>query len=183
MALIDDNMAVIGNQIRHNAPSNQALHEGDIDDPGRLLLSTMDHADLVRRDIQKRLKPRDPLLKKLPAMDENQGVPSPCSDHICGNNGLSECRGRRKHPGFVLEKSRGGRLLLFRPSVRRETVSQGAVLAGVRPAVWPRCRRPPRSLNRSSRHPRGRATCFENSSAQEMTRGLPKVDRRIACAA
>jgi hypothetical protein len=45
-------------------------------------------------------------------MDENQGVPSPCSDHICCNNGLSECRGRRKHTGFVLEK-RGDRLFLF----------------------------------------------------------------------
>ena len=35
-------MAVIGDQIRDNAPSNQALHEGDIDDPGRLLLPAMD---------------------------------------------------------------------------------------------------------------------------------------------
>ena len=42
----------------------------------------MDDAELVRRDIQKCLKPRDPLLKKLPAMDENQGVPFPCRDHF-----------------------------------------------------------------------------------------------------
>ena len=112
MALVGDNMAVIGDEIRHNALPNQALHEGDVDDACRLFLSTIDHADLVRRDIQKRPEPRDPLLKKLPAMDENQGVPSPCSDHICCNNGLSECRGRREHTGFVLEK-RGDRLLLF----------------------------------------------------------------------
>ena len=136
MAFIDDNMAVIGDQIGHDAPPNQALHKGDIDDAGRLLLSAMDHAEAVRRDVQKRLQPRDPLLEKLPAMDKNQGVPFPCSDHFRRNNGLAECRGRRKHPGFVLEKSCGGRLSVP-ASIRRETVSQGAVLAGVRRAARP----------------------------------------------
>jgi hypothetical protein len=41
----------------------------------------------------------------------------------------------------------------------------------------------PRTLNRSSRHPLGRATCFANTSAQEMMCGLPKVGNRMACAA
>ena len=63
MALIGNNMAVIGNEIRHNALPNQALHERDVDDACWFFLSTIDHADLVRRDIQKRLEPRDPLLK------------------------------------------------------------------------------------------------------------------------
>ena len=53
MAFIDNNMAVIGNQIRDNAPSNQALQEGDIDDPGRFLLPAMDDSEAVRRDVQK----------------------------------------------------------------------------------------------------------------------------------
>jgi hypothetical protein len=32
MAFIDDKMAVISDQISDDTPSNQALHEGDIDD-------------------------------------------------------------------------------------------------------------------------------------------------------
>ena len=47
MALIDDNMAVIGDEIRYDALPNQALHQGDVDDAGRLPLSTMDDADLL----------------------------------------------------------------------------------------------------------------------------------------
>ena len=140
MAFIDDDMAVIGDQIGDDALPNQALHEGDIDDSGRLLLSAMDDAEPVRRDVQKCLQPRHPLIEKLPAMDEDQGIPIPCSDHFRGDDGLAECRGRRKHPGFMLEKSCGG----FTPvpaSARRETVSRVAVLAGVRRAARPRCLR------------------------------------------
>jgi hypothetical protein len=79
MALIGDNMAVIGNEIRDNAIPNQALHERDVMMPVGFL--TIDHADLVRRDSQKRLEPRDPLLK-LPPMDENQGVPSSARSYL-----------------------------------------------------------------------------------------------------
>src|SRR4029079_10152536 len=53
MALIDNNMAVIGDQIRDNAPSNQALHEGDIDDSGWPPLPAMDDSKAARRDVQK----------------------------------------------------------------------------------------------------------------------------------
>ena len=46
-------------------------------------------------------------------MDKDQGIALPCRDHFRGNNGLAECCGCREHPGFMLEKSRGG-LTLFR---------------------------------------------------------------------
>ena len=113
MAFIDDDMPVIGDQIGDDALSNQALHEGDIDVPGRLLLPAMDNAELVRRDVQEGLETRDPLIEKLPTMDENQGVPIPRRDHFRGDDGLAECRGRCEHPGFVLEKGRGS-VILFR---------------------------------------------------------------------
>src|SRR5271165_2732763 len=112
MAFIDNNMAVIGDEIRHNAPPNQTLHKRNVDDARRFLLPAIDDPEFVRRDIQKRLESRYPLLEKLPAVDENQGGPSPRGDHICGNNGLSKRRGRREYPGFVLQKG-GGRLTLF----------------------------------------------------------------------
>src|ERR1700733_13341407 len=104
MAFIHDNMAVIGDKIRHDALPDQALHEGNIDDASRLLLPAIDDSDLVRRDIQERLQPRDPLFEKLSAMDKNQGGPSPGGDQIRSDNGLPKCRGRRQYSGFELQK-------------------------------------------------------------------------------
>src|SRR5208283_4134192 len=52
MAFIDNDMPVIGDQIGDDARSYQALHEGHIDFPGRLLLSAMDNTERVRRNIQ-----------------------------------------------------------------------------------------------------------------------------------
>ena len=62
MALIDNDMSVISDQIRDDAPSKQALHEGDIDDPGRLLLSPMDKPE-VSAGCPRRLESRDPLIE------------------------------------------------------------------------------------------------------------------------
>ena len=71
MAFVDDDMAVIGDDVGNDALPNQALHEGDIDDSGRLLLPAMDDSEATWRDVQKRLETRYPLIEKLPAMDEN----------------------------------------------------------------------------------------------------------------
>ena len=76
MAFIDDDMPVVGDQIGDDALSDQALHERDIDVSGRLLLSAVDDAELVRRDIQEGLESRHPLVEKLPTMDQHQRVPS-----------------------------------------------------------------------------------------------------------
>ena len=89
MAFIDNNMAVISNQIRNGAPSNQALHEGNIDDPSRPLLPAMDDSKAARRDVQECLQPCYPLLEELSAMDQNQGIPPPCGDHFRGDNSSS----------------------------------------------------------------------------------------------
>ena len=71
MAFIDNDMPVIGDQIGDDALSYQALHEGHIDIPGRLLLPAMDNAERVRRNIQEGLETRDPLIEKLPTVDED----------------------------------------------------------------------------------------------------------------
>ena len=38
------------------------------------------------------------------------------------------------------------------------------------------------SATKSTKHPRGSARCLPRSSPQPMTRGLSKVDNRMACA-
>src|ERR1700736_1449524 len=60
-------------------------------------------------------------------MDKNQGIPLPCSDHFRGNDGLAECCGCCKHPGFVLEKGFGG-LTLFRRQLAKKLRGEGLSL-------------------------------------------------------
>src|SRR5271165_132052 len=116
MAFIDDDLAVISDQIGNNVLPDQALHKGDINDPGRFLLPTADNADTVRGYVQKRLEPRHPLVEKLTAMDKDQGSAFPRRDHVCGDDGLPECRGRREHAGFMREKRRSS-FILFWPQL------------------------------------------------------------------
>ena len=71
MTFIDDNVPVVSHQIRDDTLLYQALHDGDIDITGRLLFSAMYDAELGRRDIQKGLETRHPLVEKLAPMDED----------------------------------------------------------------------------------------------------------------
>ena len=114
MALVDDDMAVIRDHIGDDTLPNQALHKGDIDVAGGFLLPTADDADLVRRNIQKNLETRQPLIENLPTMDEDQRIPIARCDHLCGDNGLAECRSCCQHPNVVLEKCRRRFILLER---------------------------------------------------------------------
>jgi len=74
MAFVDDEMPVVGDQIRDDTLPHHALHEGHIDIPGRLLLPAMDNAQLVRRDVQKRLETHHPLTEKLPTMVQQRSA-------------------------------------------------------------------------------------------------------------
>jgi hypothetical protein len=70
-------------------------------------------AELVRRKVKEGPKARYPLVKKLSPMDEDQSVSIALRDHLRGDDGLAEGRGRCEHPGFMQEKGRS-RLFLFR---------------------------------------------------------------------
>ena len=136
MAFVDDDMAVFGDHIGHDAFPHKALHESNIDVSSGFPLSAMDDANLLRRNIKKDSQASDPLIEKLPTMDKDEGVSAARGDQFGGHDGLSKSRRCGEHPCLV-----------------------------------------------SKKHPRGTATCFGNSSAQEIMRGLPKVGRRMACAA
>src|SRR6056297_1661897 len=69
MALIDDKMAVIGNEIVNFALANQTLDQRHIDHSGRFTLSGTDGADLLRVDLQKGAKALDPLVKEFTTVD------------------------------------------------------------------------------------------------------------------
>src|ERR1700730_8544370 len=131
MAFIDDNMAVISDQIGDDALPNQAPHEGDIDGACRLLLPAVYDADFVRCDVQKGLEARHPLVEELPAMDEDQRVPIPHRDHFRSDDGLAESCGRCKHPDLVLEKPGCSLILLGRQLSKEPRDKRYSLLAFV----------------------------------------------------
>ncbi len=55
MAFIDDQLAVIGDDVGDFTLADQALNERDIDDAGRLSVSPADNTDLLWVNVQKGL--------------------------------------------------------------------------------------------------------------------------------
>lgn len=100
MAFINDDMAVISDQIGNNATPNQALYDSEIDDACWFFLSAVYDANFVWFNVQKDTKTCDPLIKQLAAMNEDESVSISCSDHLCRDNGLAE-RSGREHPDLV----------------------------------------------------------------------------------
>ncbi len=69
MALIDDQMAVIGNDIGNLSIADQALDERYVDDACRSSLPTADKADQLRVHTQERLQAFHPLIEQLSSMN------------------------------------------------------------------------------------------------------------------
>ena len=113
-------------------------------------------------------------------MNDNQAVHAAARDKPGCKNGLAEGRCSGQDPNIV---SRHGirRQLLFGPQLTVETHVQRSATKSF---IAQRRLDPQRGkqILRLPRQPRGRARYFGPSSAQWMTRGLPKVDSRIACA-
>jgi hypothetical protein len=131
MAFVGDDMSVFGNLIGDGALPNQALHKGNVDDPGRLLLPAMDNAELIQRNVEEGLETRHPLVEKLPPMDKDQRAPIPHRDHLRGNDGLAECRGCREYPRFVLEEGCGSFVLFRRQLTQKRCPEELPLLAFV----------------------------------------------------
>lgn len=47
MALVDDQMAIVGDEVAYLAAAHEALDQRDVDPPRRLALSTADRADVA----------------------------------------------------------------------------------------------------------------------------------------
>jgi hypothetical protein len=131
MTFIDDDMAVISHQIGDNPLPHQALHESDIDVAARLLFPAVDNTKLVRRDVQKRLETRQPLIEKLPTMDKDQRIPAPHGYHLGGDDGLAESRGCCEHPDFMIKKACRRFILLRRQLTEKPCPDRPSLLAFV----------------------------------------------------
>ncbi|MDX0265717.1 hypothetical protein GOC60_32045 [Sinorhizobium meliloti] len=64
MAFVDNQMAIIGDNVRNVPVADKALDERHIDDARRLSVPAADNADLLRVNAQKGTETRDPLIEQ-----------------------------------------------------------------------------------------------------------------------
>ena len=103
VAFVDDQMAILANDVIDLALARQTLNDRYIDNAGGLAFATADLADGFWRKIEKGREAGDPLVEELPAVDQNQRVGLAGGDGISGHHGFAERRGRRQHPGVVAQ--------------------------------------------------------------------------------
>lgn len=70
MTLVDDHVTVLGDTISDDALLDQALNDGDVEDPGRSAWSPTDTTDRLCRDIEERRESVDPLVSQLATMHQ-----------------------------------------------------------------------------------------------------------------
>src|SRR5579864_5982306 len=112
VTFIDDEVAVIGHKIVDDALADQALNQGDIEQPGWSPSTAADAADRFRGEAQKGGEALDPLIEQLPSMDEDERVYATRSDEPRGDHGLAEGRGGGQYAGVVPQNGVRGSLLL-----------------------------------------------------------------------
>src|SRR5438270_5399086 len=74
MALVNDDLSVLGHPIFNNTFAIQALDNTDVNAPGTQVLSSTNLADLFEWNIQKECQSFLPLIHKMPTMNHNQRV-------------------------------------------------------------------------------------------------------------
>ena len=95
VTLVNDDVAVAGDEVVDDALLDEALYEGYINQTCRSLATAGHTADRLRRNAQERRESLDPLIEELPSVDQNQRVHSTLGDQPCGNHRLAKRRRRR----------------------------------------------------------------------------------------
>ena len=121
MTLVDNQVAVVGDEVADLAVAHEALDQRDVDPPCRLALSAADRADVAVLHGQKRLKALAPLVDELAAMNENQRVDTTCGDHARADDGLAERRRGGQHAAVVgFDRGDGGGLYVMQGAQKFE---------------------------------------------------------------
>ena len=74
VALIDDDLSVLGDAIVHDTFADEALNDRHIEQPGRLVAAAANAANRLRREVEKRRQTFDPLVQELAPMHEHQRI-------------------------------------------------------------------------------------------------------------
>ena len=80
MAFVDNEMAVVGDEVVRLSAAHQALNQRDIDYSRRFPPPAADDANVLRIDVQERFQTLYPLQKQFPAMNQDKGIPRPVGD-------------------------------------------------------------------------------------------------------
>src|SRR5271154_4520042 len=90
MAFVDDDMAVLRDQVLRLTLSMETLNERDVDIACLLCFSPADLADTINRQVEECGQPLAPLVQKLSAMDQYQRVRPSCRDQVRGSDRFPE---------------------------------------------------------------------------------------------
>jgi len=119
VALIEDDVPVLRDQIIHDSLAADALQQGDVNGAQRLAFARANLADARPLDVQELNEALDPLVEQLLAMDEHQSADATLCDQTRCHHGLAERGGSGKHAGLMCEQG-AERFLLVWPEVALE---------------------------------------------------------------
>src|SRR5258708_17928136 len=111
MALVDDDVTVVGYEVVDPPVADQALDHCNVEPTVRLPLAAADLADLLRLDPQEQSQLRNPLIQERTAVDQNERAPSSLRNEIGTHDRLPDARRRREYAD-VVRQHRPPRLLL-----------------------------------------------------------------------
>lgn len=101
VAFVHDEMAVVGHQIRHFPPPDQALDKRDVDDACRFAAPAANDADMLRVNCEEGFETFDPLGEQFSAVHEDQRVASSRRNQCRGDDRLAEGGGGGQHAEVV----------------------------------------------------------------------------------
>ena len=113
VTFIDDHLPVIGDAIVHDIFADEALNDRHIEQPGRLVAAAANAADRLRREVEKRRQPFDPLVQELAPMHEHQRIDAALGDQPGSDDCLAERRRGGQDTSVVLQHRLGRELLLW----------------------------------------------------------------------
>lgn len=103
VTLVDDDQAVLGDNIGHAVLAGQALDHGDVDLAGQFAFAGAKLTDGSLISTQEESNLGSPLVEQWLPVYQDQGAASALSDQIGTQHGLPETRRRDQHAGLVEE--------------------------------------------------------------------------------
>ena len=91
VTLINDYVAVVGDDVAHGALAYETLHDGDVDQSSREALSSTDGADRPVIDLQKGGQAITPLIEQLRPVNDDERIGLPRRNDRGGSHCLAEC--------------------------------------------------------------------------------------------
>ena len=102
VTLIDDDMAVGGDNVIDLVLANETLDHGNIQATIWFALSTTDLTNILGLEVQKECELSNPLFEELGAVNKNKRVSPPPRNQICADNGFTRARWGDEHADIVV---------------------------------------------------------------------------------